>query len=98
MYLQPKDKSHDTLIRPALSLLNSHGAAFDAAQVSSYSSNQHLVNENTLQVLECLPPDWPIRSVKAFLLHSLRSSIHTFRMDKIEHNLARGENLQVYIL
>ena len=36
VYLQPKDKLHDTLIRPALSLLNSHGAAFNAAQVDFY--------------------------------------------------------------
>lgn len=48
-----------------------------------------------MQVLETLPPDWPIKTVKAFLLHSLRSNVHTFRMDRIEQNLARGENLQV---
>lgn len=78
VYLQPRDKSHETLVRPALNLLNSHGAAFNAAQV-----------------LELLPPDWPITTVKTFLMHSLRSNVHTFRMDKIEQNLARGENLQV---
>lgn len=55
-------------------------------------------NVIVLQVLECLPPDWPIKTVKAFLLHSLRSNIHTFRMERIQHNLARGENLQVSML
>ena len=32
-YLRPKDESHKTLIRPALELLNAHGADFDAAEV-----------------------------------------------------------------
>ncbi|XP_064384439.1 transforming growth factor-beta receptor-associated protein 1 homolog isoform X2 [Halichondria panicea] len=33
VYLLPRDKDHSTLIRPALSLLNSHGGHFDGAQV-----------------------------------------------------------------
>lgn len=33
VYLQPEEKCHEPLVRPALSLLNSHGAAFNAAQV-----------------------------------------------------------------
>ena len=33
VYLRPKDESHNTLIRPALELLNAHGADFDAAEV-----------------------------------------------------------------
>lgn len=78
VYLRPSGKEHSTLIRPALSLLNSHGYYFDAAQV-----------------LELLPPDWPVATVRAFLLRSLRGSIDTFRTDRIEHSLARGENLQV---
>ena len=48
-----------------------------------------------LQVLELLPPDWPIVSVKAFLMHSMRSSIDTSRTVKVERNLSKGENLQV---
>lgn len=58
---------------------------------------QHMIHTvgACMQVLEVLPPDWPIKTVKAFLLHSLRSNVHTCRLDKIEQNLARGENLQV---
>ena len=67
------------LIQPALSLLNSHGAHFDAAQV-----------------LELLPHDWPIVTVKAFLLRSARGSMDAHRTSKIEYNLAKGENLQVW--
>lgn len=48
-----------------------------------------------MQVLELLPPDWPITTVKAFLMHSLRASVHTYRTVKIEHSLARGENIHV---
>ena len=47
------------------------------------------------QVLQILPSVWPISTVKAFLMHSLRSSIDTSRTVKIEKNLAKGENLQV---
>ncbi|CAI8050652.1 Transforming growth factor-beta receptor-associated protein 1 [Geodia barretti] len=79
VYLQPQDRSDQKiLITPALSLLNAHGAQFDAAQV-----------------LELLPHDWPVTTVKAFLLRSIRGSMDTHRTGKIEYNLSRGENLRV---
>jgi tetratricopeptide (TPR) repeat protein len=79
VYLQPLDRSDQKiLINPALSLLNAHGAQFDAAQV-----------------LELLPHDWPVATVKAFLLRSVRGSMDAHRTGKIEYNLARGENLRV---
>ena len=71
-------RSQKVLIQPALNLLNSHGAHFDAAQV-----------------LELLPHDWPIVTVKAFLLRSVRGGMDASHTAKIEYNLAKGENIQV---
>ncbi len=48
-------------------------------------------------MLELLPPNWPISTVKMFLLHSIRSSVNTHRTEKIEQSLARGENLMVCV-
>ena len=77
MFVVPRS-DQKILITPALSLLNAHGAQFDAAQV-----------------LELLPHDWPVTTVKAFLLRSIRGSMDTHRTGKIEYNLSRGENLRV---
>ena len=49
----------------------------------------------TLQVLRLLPLDFPLSSVKQFFIRSLRSTIDASRTSRIEHNLAKGENLQV---
>ncbi len=42
-----------------------------------------------------LPSQWDVSTVKEFLMRSLRNTTHTMRTVKIEHNLAKGENLQV---
>ena len=57
--------------------------------------NDIIVPSSLVQVLELLPPDWPIVSVRAFLMHSMRSSIDTSRTVKVERNLSKGENVQV---
>ena len=71
-------RSQKVLIQPALTLLNAHGAQFDAAQV-----------------LELLPHEWPIVTVKAFLLHSVRGGMEASHISKVESSLAKGENIQV---
>ncbi|KAJ9595158.1 hypothetical protein L9F63_013516, partial [Diploptera punctata] len=46
------------------------------------------------KVLEMIPSNWSISVVEAFLRGALRTSLHKYRMTKIESALARGENLQ----
>ena len=57
--------------------------------------NAHGGQFDAAQVLELLPHDWPVTTVKAFLMRSIRGSMDTYRTGKIEYNLARGENLRV---
>jgi len=47
------------------------------------------------QVLKLLPLDFPLSVMKQFFIRSLRSTIDTSRTSRIQHNLAKGENLQV---
>ena len=70
--------SHEPLITPALHLINTQGAEFDAAQV-----------------LQMLPSRWNLSTVRQFLMRSIRNTNTTHKTSRIEHNLARGENLQV---
>ncbi|XP_069694581.1 transforming growth factor-beta receptor-associated protein 1-like isoform X2 [Periplaneta americana] len=46
------------------------------------------------KILEMIPPNWSISVVEAFLRGALRTSLHKYRMTKVESALARGENLQ----
>jgi len=48
-----------------------------------------------MQVLKLLPLDFPLSVMKQFFIRSLRSTIDTSRTSRIQHNLAKGENLQV---
>jgi hypothetical protein len=47
-----------------------------------------------LQVLARVPLDWSIGVVDRFLRQSIRSTMHAQRTKRIEHGLARQENLQ----
>ena len=42
-----------------------------------------------------LPSRWNISTVREFLMRSIRNTNTTHKTSRIEHNLARGENLQV---
>lgn len=57
--------------------------------------NAHGAQFDAAQVLELLPHNWPVATVKEFLLRSIRGSMDAHRTSKIEYNLAKGENLQV---
>lgn len=57
--------------------------------------NTHGADFDMVQVLRLLPLDFPLSSVKQFFIRSLRSTIDASRTSRIEHNLAKGENLQV---
>ena len=57
--------------------------------------NTHGAQFDVVQVLELLPHNWPIMTVQAFLMRSIRGSMDAQRTGKIEYHLARGENLQV---
>lgn len=46
------------------------------------------------KVLEMIPPNWSVSVVEVFLRGALRTSLHKYRMTKVESALARGENLQ----
>lgn len=46
------------------------------------------------KVLEMIPSNWSISVVEAFLRGALRTSVHKYRMTKVESALARGENLR----
>lgn len=49
-------------------------------------------------MLQILPSQWEISTVKDFLVRSIRSTTNAGRTSKIEHSLAKGENLQVNIM
>ncbi|CAB3383602.1 Hypothetical predicted protein [Cloeon dipterum] len=49
---------------------------------------------NVPKVLELLPKDLTVAEVESFLCGALRSSMHQFRMKKVESSLAKGETIQ----
>ena len=57
--------------------------------------NSHGAHFDVTQVLELLPHDWPLLTVKSFLVRGVRGTMDAHRTSKIEYNLAKGENLQV---
>lgn len=57
--------------------------------------NSHVADLDADAVLALVPLDWSIGVVDRFLRRSLRRSLHMQRSKRIEHGLARQENLQL---
>ncbi|XP_066995580.2 transforming growth factor-beta receptor-associated protein 1 [Anabrus simplex] len=47
-----------------------------------------------VKVLEIIPGSWSVSALGSFLTGGLRTSLHKYRMSKLQAALARGENLQ----
>lgn len=56
--------------------------------------NARAVDFDAVKVMEILPSNWSIAGLEPFLRGALRTSMHKYRMSKLEAALARGENLQ----
>ncbi|PSN49859.1 hypothetical protein C0J52_14136 [Blattella germanica] len=56
--------------------------------------NTRAADFDARKVLQMIPSNWSISVVEAFLRGALRTSLHKYRMTKMENALAREENLQ----
>lgn len=81
-------------MRAALTLLNDEEAEFEPTKVLVISSSilAGVLCLLYLQVLSILPANWPIESLRRFLTHSLRRSMHSHRMNDIERHLSKQQN------
>lgn len=99
-------RKRDLMVAPAVNLLNSNLADFDAVKVSNiyiYIYRKWILRSSWgcritkvlpfIQVLQSLPENWSVGLVSQFLTNSVRKSLHMSRMTRVERNLARGDNL-----
>ncbi|KAG2008787.1 hypothetical protein CC2G_014181 [Coprinopsis cinerea AmutBmut pab1-1] len=66
-----------------------------SAERASQLLNAQAMNLDVLDVLELVPPSWPLPSLTPFLARSFRRITHLKREGQIAKNIASGQNLEV---
>ncbi|KAH8108778.1 hypothetical protein DFH11DRAFT_1710480 [Phellopilus nigrolimitatus] len=57
--------------------------------------NSQAINLDVLDVIQHVPPDWPLSSMSSFLTRSLRRTLHSRHEGQIIKAISAGQNLEV---
>ncbi|TFK19356.1 hypothetical protein FA15DRAFT_674517 [Coprinopsis marcescibilis] len=69
-------------------------ASSQGSERASQLLNAQAMNLDVLDVLELVPPSWPLPSLSSFLARSFRRVTHSKRESQIAKNISSGQNLE----
>lgn len=83
-------------IRPFIAVQNHLRWRFNKAIIDPLETIPNLyLTQNPSQVIDLIPPHWPVEAMTSFLVRSFRRMLHARHEGKIIKNLSTGQNLAV---